>query len=189
MKAKVFLFTLILLLTGITITKGQGFTPPAPGKAVVYFVRVSSYGGVVSFEFFHQDKYIGIFKGRNYMRYECDPGQNLFWASSENKEFITADLKEGGTYLVVVNIEMGAWKARVGLAPVTIQETELFERAKELILEKAPVVTPEDKIQSMNVKLADFIPEKLDQYETEWKSTKFFEHISADMAIPAEYMK
>lgn len=108
-------------------------------------------GFAVSFEYFHQDKYIDIFKGKNYLRYECDPGQNLFWASSENKEFITADLKEGGTYIVIVNIEMGAWKTRVGLAPVTVKDTELFERAKELNLKEAPDVKSEEKIISMNI--------------------------------------
>jgi hypothetical protein len=189
MKAKVYLSAFIIFLVGITIAEGQGFTPPAPGKAVVYFTRVTGYGGAVSFEYFHQDKYIGIFKGKNYMRYECDPGKNLFWASSENKEFLTADLKEGETYIVMVNIEMGAWKARVGLAPLNIKDTELFERAKELILKEAPVVTSEKKIQTMNIELADFIKEKLTMYETEWKITKDFGHISADMAIPIEAMK
>jgi len=46
----------------------QGFVPPAEGNAVVYFTRVSSYGGAVSFEFFHNDEFIGIFKKKNYMR-------------------------------------------------------------------------------------------------------------------------
>ncbi len=189
MKTKLFLLVIIPFILGINLAKAQGFTPPAPGKAVVYFVRVSSLGFAVSFEFFHQDKYIGVFKGKNYMRYECDPGNTLFWASSENKEFVTADLQEGGTYIVIVDIEMGAWKARVGLSPITIQNNELFNRAKELVQSKPPVITPEDKIQSMNVKLADFIKEKLNQYETEWKSTKNFGHISADMAIPVESLK
>ena len=189
MKIKLFLIVLISFISGANLAKGQGFTPPAPGKAVVYFVRVTGMGFAISFEFFHQDKYIGIFKGKNYMRYECDPGQNLFWASSENKEFITADLKEGGTYIVIVDVEMGAWKARVGLNPIYAKNTELFGRAKELILREAPVITPVEKIQSMNVKLEDFIKEKLTQYETEWKNTKDFGDIAAEMAIPVEAMK
>ena len=189
MKTKVFLFVLISFLAGISNVKGQGFTPAAPGKAVVYFVRVTGMGFAISFEYFHQDKYIGAFKGKNYMRYECDPGQNLFWASSENKEFVTADLKEGGTYIIIVDVEMGAMKARVGLTPITIKNTKEFERAKELILAEAPVITPGEKIESMNIRLADFIREKLTQYETEWKSTKDFGHISADMDIPVDAMK
>ena len=40
----------------------------------------------------------------------------------------------------------------------------------------------------MNVKLADFIKEKLIQYETDWKLTKNFRHISPEMAIPSNAM-
>ena len=189
MKAKLFWIILIAIFIGKYSISAQGFQPPAQGKSVVYFVRVSSYGGATSFEYFHQDKYIGIFKGKNYLRYECDPGEQLFWASSENKEFVTADLKEGGSYIVIVDIIMGAWKARVGLDPLIADETEVFERAKELINKKKPIVTPESKVKAMNEKLEDFIAEKLKMYNEVWKNEKNFKHISADMAIPIEKMK
>lgn len=189
MKTKTLSLLLILCLSGFCSLFAQGFQPPAEGKAVVYFTRVSIYGGTTSFEYFHGDKYIGIFKGKNYMRYECDPGEQLFWISSENKEFITADLKEGGSYIVIIDIIMGAWKARVGANPISVEETELFERAKELINNKKAVVTPEKKIEKMNIELAEFITERLKQYEEEWKDVKNFKHISADMAIPPEAME
>lgn len=177
----------IILLACSSITFAKGFQPPSKGKAVVYFARVTKWGGSTSFEYFHQDKYIGIFKKKNYIRYECDPGENLLWASSENKEFITTDLKEGGTYIVIVDVIMGGWKARVGFNPITEKDIE-FERAKELILSKAPIVTPDDKIDKMNIKLEGFIKEKLIQYEAEWKLTKNFKHISSEMAIPSNLM-
>jgi hypothetical protein len=188
MKTFICFILMIVLTTGSISVFSQGFQPPAPGKAVVYFTRVSSYGGAISFEFFHQDKYIGIFKGKNYLRYECDPGQQLLWASSENKDFITCDLKEGGTYIVLVDIIMGAWKARVGFNPIT-SDDERFIRVKELINEKPPVVTPQKKIDEMNVKLATFIPEQLQKYNDIWKAEKNFKHISPDMAIPPDAMK
>jgi len=97
---KILCIILIATLSGSSSLFSQGFQPPAEGKSVVYFVRVSGYAGAISFEYFHQDKYIGIFKKKNYIRYECNPGKQLFWASSENKEFVTADLKEGGTYII-----------------------------------------------------------------------------------------
>jgi hypothetical protein len=187
MKTKITFMLLLVLLTGSSIFS-QGFTPPAPGKAVIYFARVTKYGGAVSFEFFHQDKYIGIFKGKNYMRYECDPGQQLLWASSENKEFITCDLKEGGSYVVIVDMVMGAWKGRVGFNPITAED-ERFIRAKELINEQPPVVTPQKKIEEMNKKLATFIPEQLQKYNDVWKDEKNFKHISPDMALPPDAMK
>jgi hypothetical protein len=189
MKTSIILSVIIPVLLGMNLAKGQGLTPPSPGKAVVYFARVTNYGGAVSFEFFHQDKYIGAFKAKNYIRYECAPGESLFWASSENREFVTAELQEGGTYIILVNVIMGAWKARVGLAPISANDIEDFARAKEMINGEPPVITSDSKIQEMNKKLDKFIDEQLQKYETEWKSTKEFGHISPDMAIPEESMK
>jgi hypothetical protein len=188
MKTKSLLTIFLLVLFG-GVAFGQGFKPPDEGKAVVYFVRVSSYGFAVSFEYFHQDRYIGAFKGENYMRYECDPGKQLFWASTENKEFLTSELQAGGSYIVIVDVIMGFWKAHVGLTPISTADTELFQRAKELIFKKPPVEIKEAQVQKMNYKLADFIPEMLNRYETEWKQEHNFKHIAPDMAIPEEAMK
>jgi hypothetical protein len=185
---KTLLVILILVLCGGMVV-AQGFKPPQEGKAIVYFVRVSSYGFAVSFEFFHQDRYIGAFKGENYMRYECDPGEQLLWASSENKEFLTSELKPGGSYIVVVDVIMGFWKAHVGLTPISVNDAELFRRAKEMINSKPPVDIPEAQIEKMNNKLSEFIPEMLDRYEKEWKQERNFKHISADMDIPGEEMR
>jgi hypothetical protein len=188
MKTKALIVTILVFFSSIGPLLSQGFVPPSPGKAVVYFVRVTKYGYKVSFEYFHQDKYIGVFKNKNYMRYECDPGQQLLWASSENKEFVTCDLKAGGTYIIIVDMIMGAWKGRVGFSPITADD-ERFIRAKELINSQPPVVTPQKKIDEMNVKLAKFIPEQLNKYNTIWKDEKNFKHISPDMALPPDAMK
>ncbi|MBC8320716.1 MAG: hypothetical protein H8E34_08340 [Bacteroidetes bacterium] len=186
MKTKLLVIITIIMLSSIFSLFAQGFQPPTEGKAVVYFVRVTHYGLAISFEYFHQDKYIGVFKGQNYFRYECDPGEQLFWASTENKEFVTADLKAGGTYIVIVDVIMGAWKARVGLTPISVNDQKLFERAEKLINKKKPIVTSEAKIENMNKKLNDFITEKLEKYNNDWKNDKNFKHISADMAIPPD---
>ena len=66
MKKLIVLTTIIL--SGFISISAQGFQPPAEGNAVIYFARVSSYGGAASFEYFHLDKYIGVFKGKNYRR-------------------------------------------------------------------------------------------------------------------------
>ena len=176
------------MITGSSSIFSQGFQPPSPGKAVVYFARVTKYGGAVSFEFFHQDKYIGIFKGKNYLRYECDPGQQLLWASSENKEFITCDLKAGGSYVVIVDMVMGFAKGRVGFNPITADD-ERFIRAKELIDEQPPVVTPQKKIEEMNTKLAKFIPEQLQKYNDIWKNEKKFQAYLTRYGYSSEKMK
>ena len=156
---------------------------------MIYIVRPTDYGFAVSFEFFNNDKYIGVFKGKNYMRYECDPGEQLIWASSENKEFVTCDLQAGGTYILQVDVIMGAMKARVGFTTFGASDNERFQRAKDLIMKEPPVEISQDKIDDMNKKLDKFINEQLQKYNDVWKSEKNFKHISADMAIPEEAMK
>ncbi len=185
---KILSFILVgTLLTGSSIF-AQGFEPPAEGKAVIYFVHVKKVGKI---EYFHQDKYIGrVFDKKTYIRFECDPGENLFWASAENKEFVTANLLEGGTYIVLGQSIMGAWSSRVRLTPIT-ESSELFIKAHALINDKPPVVIPESEIEQMNIDLneREFIKNILGHYENDWKDTKDFPHISADMAIPSEKLK
>jgi len=185
---KLFFITVILLLAAVDTVFAQGFQPPSEGKAVVYFTRVTLYGKPVEFEFFHQDKYIGVFKGDQYMRYECDPGAQLFWASSENKEFLTAELEAGKTYVVMVDVIMGVMKAHVGLTPVSVSNAEEFNKAKELVNKEAPTITPDDKIEKMNNKLEKFISKQLEAYESKLKNEKNYKHLSIDMAIPEEYL-
>jgi len=184
--SRMLIFCLLILAASTTTLNAQGFQPPAEGKAVVYFVPLKK---VVSFEYFHNDKYIGVFSGKNFMRYECDPGKQLLWASSENKEFVEADLKAGGTYIIMVENAFGVGRARVSLTPITTKNTEEFEKVKKLVLKQKPAVTSEEKIVEMNEKLQEFIPEKLNMYKTEWRNKYPIISITPDMAIPAESLK
>lgn len=191
MKVLALLSTLFLISVQ---TQAQGFPPPAEGKAAIYFARVSSYGFAISFEYFHNDEFVGTFKGKNYMRMEVDAGEHLFWASSENKEFLTADLEAGKSYLVIVDVIMGFGKARVGFSVLdgkTGKEDKIRDRALQLIKDKAPIVTSEATKEKINIKLEkkNFIPKKLEMYETVWKNEKNFKHLSKDMALPAELLK
>lgn len=188
MKKLTVLLIALLMATLAEPLFSQGFQPPAKGKAVVYFTEVTGYGSG-KFEFFHQDRYIGTIKGKNYIRYECNPGENLFWASSENKEFLTSDLQEGKTYIVIVDVVMGFWKPHVGLTPIDESNSELLQRAKDLINKKPALVTPQSKIDKTNKKLRKFIAEELEHYETVTKNKYNFRNISPDMAIPTDKLK
>ena len=84
---------------------------------------------------------------------------------------------------------MGFWKAHVGLTPISVADTELFQRAKKVIISKPPVEITDAQIEKMNKKLSEFIPEMLNRYEKEWKQEHNFKHIAADMDIPEEAMK
>ena len=183
------IFVLFVISFSATTLLSQGFEEPAAGKAVIYFARVTGYGGAATFEYFHNDQYIGAFKKKNFLRYECDPGEQLFWASSENKEFLTTNLKEGGTYIVIVDVVMGFWKAHVGLKPIDNNDMEDFERAKQLIKSKPPVKMQKAKVEKMNVKLQTFIIEELQQYENVTRAKHNFKHISANMDIPIDKLQ
>lgn len=183
---KVLTSILIAVLIGFSSLFAQGFQPPAEGRSVIYFVNLKKKD---AFEYFLQDKYIGVIKkGKNYLRIECSPGEHLFWASAENKEFVTTDLMVGGTYIIICQAKMGGWSSRVKLIPIT-EDNELFEQAKALINEKGPIVMPESTIELRNSELVEFIDNIMEHYENEWKTKYNFQHISADMAIPDDKLK
>lgn len=188
MKTRLFITLILALATSFSSLLAQGFEPPAEGKAVIYFARVSIYGKPMTFEFFHQDKYFASLKGKQYLRYECDPGEHLFWASTENKEFMTAELVANETYIVIVDVITGFFKPHVGLSPITAEDADRFERAKELINKNEPEAFKEADIEKKNTKMVKFITEELEHYENT-KSEKEFRHLSADMAITADALK
>ncbi|MEI6682881.1 MAG: hypothetical protein WCO44_09655 [Bacteroidota bacterium] len=116
MKTNLFLITLFLTLTTSLFSQE---IPPAPSnKAVVYFVRPSSTGFAINFSYFDSTKLIGIFAGKGYFRYECEPGTHLFWARSENKDFVESHVEAGKIYFLEAVVQMGWVKAQVALEPV-----------------------------------------------------------------------
>ena len=180
MKLNVLTFVLLIAFAGV---RAQGFQPPSPGKAVIYFTRVTAAGFAISFDFYHNDKYIGNFAGKNYLRYESEPGQHLFWASSENHEFMTAELKAGDTYVVVVDVAMGFAIARVGLTPIGVTD-KVYERVKKLVDKKAPKTDTDEEVQKRNEMRAEYIRDKLKDYNEKLKVKRTYKHLSPDLAIP-----
>jgi hypothetical protein len=176
---------LILIMTDITKSFCQGITAPQAGNAVIYFTRVTSLGFAIPFDFFDGRKYIGDFAGKNYLRYECAPGEHLFWASSENKAFMMADVAPNSIYVVIVDLNMGIGMARVGLSPIDANN-EVFPRAKTLIQKKKPIVVTDEELKAENERLGEFINEKLKKYNEEWKNTLEVKKLKTDMAIPED---
>ena len=142
------------------------------------------------FEFFHGDKIIGRITGLAYMRYELPAGKALLWTSSENKVFVEADLAPGGTYLVLVNVKMGMWTARVDLEPID-ENNEDFQRVCDHVTDKGPMQVSEASLEQSQKKLEErgFIEDMLERYEKKWKKDKkITKQMPADMAIPPELL-
>ncbi len=49
-------------------------------------------GGGRPFHLFEGENYLIRIKGKNYIRYVCDPGEHVFWVAAENRSFVTTDL-------------------------------------------------------------------------------------------------
>lgn len=159
----------------------QGIQGPAAGKSVVYFVRESPLGLVINFSFFDNDKFIGKFDGGDYIRYECEPGEHLFWARAENRDFITADLEPGKIYFVEVVPQMGFVKASVKLIPVGPKETKIMNPMLKLVNKKAPVTYPQEELDAENERLQEAISQGLAKYEEELKSGAVFSRLEKNM--------
>ncbi len=114
-KQFVLLFSVLILHS---ISFGQKFLEPSEGKALVYFTRTNSWGYAINFRLFDSEKYIGKFKGNQYIVYECEPGIHSFWALAENMSMVYADLEADRVYYIDAVPVMGAFKASVSLAVV-----------------------------------------------------------------------
>lgn len=158
----------------------NGLVAPSKGKSAVYFVIDGKGGGKVpKYETFANDQYIGYLKQGKYIRYESEPGQQLFWMSSENKEFLTAELLPDKIYIVRVAFTLGWVRAHPGFR-VDHDEKELANAVK-VIGKKESLSFDEAHLRGENKKLAGFIRENLNRYENQTKDAYNFKHLSGDM--------
>lgn len=185
---KKILLLLVITLMFFSSSLAQGFKAPAEGKAAIYFVRVTNMSFGVIIGYFQEEKYIGEFKGKGYMRYECDPGDYLFWGKGESVDYMTVSLKAGGTYVVMIDIFFGG---HIGFHPITDKDADLFAQAKAMIKGNPPMVTPEKVFAARKEKNEKLIPEKLKLYNEVYKNDpeRHFKHIEADMTISQDAMK
>ncbi len=108
----------------------ESLLSPTNEKALVRFMRPSGLGWAINFNIWDGEKVIGNCVAKAQFDYLADPGKHLFVAISENKAFIEAELEAGKTYYVLTQVRMGAFKARVGLVPVT-KGSEFWDKVKE----------------------------------------------------------
>ncbi|MCH7402673.1 DUF2846 domain-containing protein [Belliella kenyensis] len=131
---------LLISVLGITLNSfSQTLKSPPEDKALVYFVRSNGTGALINFKFFDGEKYLGKFNGMKYFIYECEPGEHVFWAASENRSFVEAELQSGKTYVIDVRPTPGAMKSAVKLIPVTADNAKAMKHINKLISKKEPI--------------------------------------------------
>lgn len=164
---KKLLFAAIIILSASTFSAAQDIAPAPADKAVVYFVRTSSLGFAINFSYFDSAQLIGRFNGPKYIRYECAPGPHLFWARSENRDFVNADLEAGKIYFLEAVPQMGAMKAAVRLEPVDPANEKKMEKIMKLISKKPSEPYNEAEMAAESKEFTEVITKGLAKYQEE----------------------
>lgn len=132
MKKSIFLFLFVLL--SIICGNGQSLKVPSEGKALVYITRSSSFAaGSLRFRVFDNETFLGALPPSAYFLYECDPGQHLFWAASENRDYVEATLEANKVYVIDLRAKMGLVTAAVGVEPYSPDDETHVKRLKKVL--------------------------------------------------------
>jgi hypothetical protein len=140
----------------VVVEEGARVTRPEPGKALVYFVRPTSFGGAIQATLYDSDDYVGTISAHTHMAYQAKPGKHLFMVIGESADFMQADLIEGKTYSAVVQPRMGVWKARFSFQPASGMDQ--LGDTKQVILGEAGRAWAKDNAASIQEKKAEYLP-------------------------------
>ncbi|MNU18919.1 hypothetical protein D3C71_71280 [compost metagenome] len=117
---------LLVVLFGISTIFAQKVTTqaidkPSEGKSLVYILKTGA-GVLINFRVYDKDIFLGSIASGNYLVYECEPGQHLFWAGAENRDYVEANLEPNAVYVINAEGQMGAFVAGVNLKPLNPNE-------------------------------------------------------------------
>lgn len=161
-----------VMLFHVMNSDAQQLATPADGKSLVYFVRSTGTGALVNFKYFDGESYLGKFSGLNYFVYECDPGNHLFWVTSENREFVEAELLPDKVYIIEVRPTMGAVKAAVKLFPIGPEDLKGTARMNKIIAKKAPLALADKDFSGEEESLSFFIENGMKKYTSDKEKGK-----------------
>lgn len=144
-----FFFGIISVLSQKITT--QEIAKPSEGKSLVYILRTGA-GPLLNFRLYDNDKFLGAVSGFKYLVYECEPGEHLFWATSENRDYIEANLEANSVYVLNAQGQMGAFIASVDYSPLDpneFRDKRTFFQVIKGAKKQDYVVTDEDKSQNI----------------------------------------
>ena len=108
--------------SSLMVKAGDSEPMPAPGKALMVFLRPSSAGRPIQSSVYDtkdgNDTFIGVVSAETKVAYEADPGDHLFMVVGENASFMIAHMDAGKTYYALVSPRADLGKAQFSLLPV-----------------------------------------------------------------------
>jgi hypothetical protein len=96
-------------------------------------MRSNDLGGAINFRVYDNDLFLGALPSRAYFTYECDPGEHLFWAASENRDYVEANLEVDKTYVIDLRAKIGLVITAVGVEPYSPENKRHVKRVNKVI--------------------------------------------------------
>lgn len=172
--------------------KMAGFTPPAPGKALVEILRVTHMSWGHEFFVFCDNQLVGSVQGVSHIRLELEPGEHVIWISEVGNEFVKISVEADKTYFIYHDNVIGKMDQNSDLSPVKPDEHERIVRGLEVIANHPPrtmsgaelAKNQEKLFKKKNVRKV-YDPETK-QFTVDMKRTDI---MTVDMSIPESYFK
>ena len=115
--------------------------------------------------------------GANFIRYECEPGEHLFWARSNYNNFLVANLEADKIYLIEAVVTDG-----VRLKAVKIkQDPKRFVRVEKQINNSDGITTTPEEAAKENERLKNVIEEAKKEYDEKVAKGRPIERLEKDM--------
>ena len=159
--------------------------------ATVYFVRVANYAQHAQFMIFENENLININEGINWFKYECEPGDYLFWITNRKySDFVEASLEAGESYMLMIDVRIGYGKASTRLRPKKPGD-EGYDRGLELIKNTLQSQTSAEdlgyKVKNLNKR--NIIEKQLEYYKTDWKFPTNYIKLDSMYYLPKDSLK
>lgn len=179
MKSKLLLSLIVILMLSPRL-KAQGIQPPAEGKSVIYIVNLMF--GFGETRIYDGSTLIEILKDKDYIRYECEPGEHLFLGlDGSGNDFFTTDFEANNIYLLSMrSVETSSFQSSDFNL---FDKTSVNEAAKILAIinENAPNESGDDLLEETAIKLEKRARKALLRYETKLKKKRKYIHLSKEM--------
>lgn len=151
-------------------------------------MRVRGGGILTPFVFFDGDRVIGRISGEKYFKYECDPGEHIFWAKSEHRSFLSANLSPGKVYIIEAWALIGVFRVNVQLKPVN-PKTDKLKKFQKLLATRKSQDLAQDKLDRLNNQLETYMTKGLERFEQLESKGKIFNVLSPDMYADPENLE
>jgi hypothetical protein len=150
---------------------------PEKGKALINFMRPSSFGGAIQSTLYDGDAYIGTVSQHTRLCYQAEPGKHMFMVVGESADFMEAELLANRTYYVNVAPRMGWWKARFSLVPLIgkVSQEQIdnwYSSTHEVKVNEKGLEWAKNKNEEIKQKKEEYLPKWLSKSEEDKQMLK-----------------